>query len=231
MSPARPTRIVFSFALGSVLLAALAAHASGTYVPPLPQLQNKAFLAGEKLWRAKELLGPGGATCQSCHDAPSGPALDPGALLRKRKDLQKLVYFEIVTRAHNNVVRPDGPEVQALVQYLTERHGLNRLEHVPDDPRALEIIAEARNLYVAGDYSGAILALNQTLELTLSAQTAAESHMLLGSIFDVLGDQKRAREEFARVFQLFPTAQIDRETFSPKTVAFFETVRSETVTR
>ena len=43
-------------------------------------------------------------------------------------------------------------------------------------------------------------------------------------------DRKRAREEFAQVFRIFPTAQIDRETFSPKTVELFEQVRAEVVT-
>ena len=45
----------------------------------------------------------------------------------------------------------------------------------------------------------------------------------------VLGDRQRARDEFAEVFRIYPTAQIDPETFSPKTVELFEQVRSEVV--
>jgi tetratricopeptide (TPR) repeat protein len=203
------------------------AEASDTYVPPLPPLQNKAVLAGEKLWRSTELLGPGGETCAGCHDSARGPALHPASLSAKRGDLLKLVYFCVLTRSKNNVVKPDGPEVSALVDYLKYRYRLERSKPTADDPKALEVIARAHEMYVAGEYTAAITALNQTLNWTLSPRTAAEAHMLLGGIFDALGDRKRAREEFEQVLGLFPAAQLDRETFPPKTVELFESVRAE----
>jgi hypothetical protein len=205
----------------------LRTQASDTYVPPLPPSQNKALLTGEKLWRSTQLVGPSGETCAGCHDSAQGPPLAAASLVVKRDDLPKLIYFCILTRNRNNIVKPGGPEVLALVEYLKNRYRLDKVKPVFDDPKALAVIAQARQLYLAGDYPGAIVALNQTLELTLSPETAAESHILLGSIFDVLGDQRRAREEFAQVFRLFPSAQIDHETFSPKTVELFDSVRAE----
>lgn len=203
------------------------ASASATYIPPVPPLQNKAVLAGEKLWRSKKIVGRGGETCAGCHDADEGPALDPASLTRKRDDLSKLVFFCVLTRSKNSTAEPDGAEVLSLVQYIETAYRLGKAEPIFDDPRALEIITRARNAYVLGKYSEAIISLNQTLNFTLSPQTSAEAHLLMGCIFDVLGDQKRAREEFQQVLRLYPDARIDRQIFSPKTVTLFEEVRAE----
>ena len=210
-----------------VLLVATVASASRTYKPPLPPQLNKAYLAGEKLWASKKLVGPGGQTCAACHDKKRGEAepLDPLKLLSKRNDLSKLIYFELVTHSRNNVVQPDGPEVKALETYIAKRYKLDNKAPAARTP-AEEEVTKARDDYLQGDYSSAVRRLEMALNAELAPNSEAEARLLLGVIAHVLGDNLRARAEFRQVFQLQPETRLDPEIFSPKTLELFEAVRS-----
>ncbi|HRC86543.1 MAG TPA: hypothetical protein PK413_13120 [Thermoanaerobaculia bacterium] len=213
--------------LGLGLAAMAAASPSNTYVPPLPPRTNKALLAGEKLWSSEKLAGPGGQSCAGCHDSPRGTQLSSAMLQRKLDDLPKLVYFELVAHCNNRRVEYNGPEVEALVAHLKRKYDL-RAAPLADNPQAQVAVEVARQYFLQGDFDKARGLLENSLRLTATPNLAAETHLWLGAIFDVTGDQVRAMREFAEVFRLFPDAKIDDETFSPKTVALFETVRELT---
>ncbi len=203
--------------------------ASNTYKPPLPPRLNKAYLTGKKLWKSKKIVGPGGDTCAGCHESGDGPELQSLELIRKREDLAKLIYFELVSRSGNSLVKPDGPEVEALEVYLTKRFKLDSAAPVPASDEAGNRLAEARELYSKGDFSAALTTLEEVLGASPPQQQKAEAHLLLGVIAQVLGDTTRARAEFYSVFRLEPQAQLDPEIFSPKTIELFESVRAAVV--
>jgi tetratricopeptide (TPR) repeat protein len=210
------------------LLAAVAVQASNTYRPRLPPRLNKAFLAGEKLWKSKKIVGPGGRTCADCHDRRGGAELETLKLVKKREDLPKLIYFELVSRSANNLVEPGGAEVRALEAYLVERFNLDGQSPASGEGSVAQL-AEARDLYVQGDYSAALAVLEEVLESRPPPPSQAEAHLLLGVIAHVLGDSIRARAEFAEVFRIEPDWTLDPEVFSPKTIELFESVRAATV--
>jgi tetratricopeptide (TPR) repeat protein len=212
--------------LAGSTVVALAAP-SNTYAPPLPPRNNKSLLAGEKLWSTNRLVGPGGRSCAACHDTARGPALTARTLQRKYDDLEKLVYFELVARTRNREVAPNGPEVRALVSYLKDKYDLKPM--ALDDPQAEAGVELARSYFVQGELERALGLLESTLRLATTPQLQAEIHLLTGCVHHVLGDEPRAMEDFARVFDLYPEADIDKEVFSPKTVALFEAVRQMSV--
>ena len=212
--------------LGTMLAATtLFAAPSGTYAPPLPPRTNKKLLAGERLWSSKKILGRGGKTCAACHDSRRGPKLSELSLQRKVEDLPKLVYFELVSRSKNQRVEPDGLEVRALVAHIQNRFELDPNWNPADHPQAEVGVIEAQNFYFKGEYHKAIPLLESSLRLPISPQLAGEARILLGSIFQILGRETEAMEQFAEVLREFPEARIDPEIYSPKTIELFETVR------
>lgn len=214
-----------AWTLAASLALAVAVEASNTYRPRLPPRLNKAFLAGEKLWKSKKIVGPGGKTCAACHDKRGGPELESLRLMRKREDLPKLIYFELVSRSANNIVEPDGAEVRALEAYLVERFNLDGQSPASGEDANVKL-ADARDLYVQGDYSAAVAVLEDVLESRPQPPAKAEAHLLLGVIAHVLGDAIRARAEFSEVFRIEPDWKLDPEVFSPKTIELFESVRA-----
>lgn len=215
------------WALLAALTVGAAVRASNTYRPRLPPRLNKAFLAGEKLWKSKKILGPGGKTCADCHDKRGGVELETLRLMKKREDLPKLIYFELVSKSSNNVVEPGGAEVRALEAYLVERFNLDG-QSPSSGEDSVVLLAEARDLYVQGDYSAALASLEEVLESHPPPPSTAEAHLLLGVIAHVLGDSIRARAEFSEVLEIEPDWKLDPEVFSPKTIELFESVRAAT---
>lgn len=221
------------FAVAAPVLAAIAAawslavlaSPSNTYQPPIPPRTNKMLLTGEKLWKSKSIVGPGGETCAKCHDGRAGKALEPMRLQRKVEDLDKIVYWELVRHCKNRVVDPDGPEIQALVTHLKHRFNLRAAPN--DVPQALVGLEEAQQLFRSGEYDRAERLAASSLRLAQSDDLRAEFYLLLGCIYQVLGRDEEMVRAFRELLRLAPDVQVEPEIYSPKTIEIIDTLRHQ----
>ena len=201
---------------------------SNTYQPPIPPRTNKMLLTGEKLWKSKSIVGPGGETCAKCHDGRSGTALNSTRLQRKVEDLDKIVYWELVRHCKNRVVDPEGREVQALVTHLKNRFNLRAAPN--DVPQALIGLEDAQNLFRDGEYERAERLAASSLRLAQSDDLRAEFYLLLGCIYQVLGRDEEMVRAFRELLRLAPDVQVDTEVYSPKTIEIIDTIRQQAAT-